>query len=223
MSDGFRATLIKILTIIGFSATLFLIVWLVIYFVAHTPKIFSNLANIVREKEDVQLTSNEPKQNQSTSTPKNDGREESSTKKPDTGVSIDDAPARVRSPATARHTPQATIDIATTIHGIGVYDSKSAFHYQDTYDTHKDMYVLVEMVNLGTAPSGHWTFRVLMNNHVLYTAPIQTPLSANEHIVFPIPLDIPIHEHSITLSATANTTNDIHVENNTDTITRRVR
>lgn len=219
--EGTRSLLIKILTIIGFSATLLFIVWVLLYAVAHTPSIFTKLADIVREKEELSTSQEKPSEQE---TPVNGIPENQNNNTTPPAHTPKKANTTYVAPTTPYiHTLPSYADIAATIHGIGTYDTRGAFHYTETYDAKADMYVLVEMVNNGGRDSGSWTFEVSAHGHVLYTSSPQAPLRAREHIVFPIPVDFYSRNSQITFEVIAKVSNDAYIGNNGDTLTRNVR
>jgi len=229
--------LAKILAIIGFSAIVLLIVWGIIAFVTNAPAIFSNLASIVREKEEqvalvddfddfIDGLNNDDTQQDETPVPPEEVIEDETVVEVENTVVVTPPvvnPAPAPSiPTQPRYTypvsnPNGYIDLKITIHGIAIV-SNGVFSYVQRYTPGRYHVVIVEIENLGTKTSEAWSFSTYIGNRELYTSPLQVPLKPKEHAV----LTVPFSSHEIggnTVLSSVFTRNDVDTRNNTSSHT----
>lgn len=207
---------VKILTIIGFSATILLIAWALFMLITKGQSYFTSLADrvetleVISEPEEVfqeEMTEDEPEIPVQEIIDKEESETTWAERYPEEANTPSPQPAL---PATPRYS-----DLAITILGNGTVD-RGIFTFESEYKSRETNALMVDIQNKGTLTSSTWVFSVTLENNTLYTSAIQSPLRPGEHAVFTIPFETRLRRDA-TVRALVHNAYDILPANNIDT------
>lgn len=206
----------KILAIIGFSATILVIIWALIMGIKNAPGTFAYLASIVRnidsyqpeQEADVETT---PEEQETPHIPEESVEEV-------TTVTPEEAPESPTSDNASL--PTSTIlpqirDLKVTVHGIGSYRN-GLFYYTDDYSDRRTQVIMIDIENIGTVTSDTWSLVTDVEYRNVYTSTPQVPLQPGEHAIFTVGFTTDERNYA-DISAIVYTSRDTNTYNNNDT------
>ena len=177
-----RGTLLKVLAIIGFSATVLLIGWFVLMLFTHGQTIFSSLAEKIR--------------NMYQPSPEISLVEEIIMESgPDTQEEITTSELPIKTPVAPSTTEISSessskfIDLDISILGTGIVE-RGVFSFTQAYREDKLNAVMIDIVNKGNTLSDSWSFITSLPDGSTYTSPMQAPLKPEEHAIFTLQYEI---------------------------------
>lgn len=224
---------VKLLTIIGFSATLFALIWIIATGVKNGPATFTYLASILKSMEAYEpdygiesITSEVPSNTEIAPETREEIKTHTDDEKPPIETTSHNGASSSATMTDIRHTSPTLdssgfIDLRVVMHGIGV-QNPHIFVFTSHY-VHKETYrVLIDIENTGTRLSSPWSFATTLGTKTLYVSPLQTPLRPQEHAIFSIPF-VYASSGNLEISTVLYTSNDKNVSDNSARLTLRTR
>lgn len=211
---------VKILTIIGFSATILIIGWALFMLITKGHVYFVSLAQRV---ETLKVTS-EPEE-----TPIQEDAEEVSAipvqeiiDRAESGTLVQEDPKEDTTPSLQPITPSVPLysDLAITTLGNGT-TYRGKFSFESEYRSKESNALMIDIQNKGTLTSGTWVFSSVLEDKTLYTSPVQAPLRPGEHAVFTIPFDTR-SKRDVNIWSVVHSNYDALLSNNVDVYEVRV-
>ncbi len=177
-----RGTLLKVLAIIGFSATILLIGWSILMLFTHGQSMFSSLAgkirNMYQTSPEISLVEEIIVESGS------DTQQEITTSELPIKTPVAPSTTEISSESSAKF-----IDLDISILGTGIVE-RGVFSFTQSYREDRLNAVMIDIVNKGNTLSDSWSFITSLPDGSTYTSPMQAPLKPEEHAIFTLQYEI---------------------------------